>query len=471
MYSSSIAEHPPYGRSSRFLHSAAAALFRPPPGVSPVTYRTGERRTREGTVETVRPHLPPTGSHPGGRSALTCRFRCGDACFHEVPDTSGNPYFGEVLARALSRRAVLGTAAVVTLASAAGASVPPASEARAAGGGSGHGTRPGDGAKGLRFTPVPPNTADQVTVPPGYRQNIVIRWGEPILRGAPAFDAERQSARARARQFGYHNDFLSLLPLERERGVSARRQILVANHEYTDEVLKFRGYEPDAPTREQVEIAWAAHGLSVVVVGEDRRRGALTPMPRHALNRRLTATSEFLLTGSAAGSELLPPRPTAAAAGCAARSTTARAGTTPWGTTLHGEENFHQYFAHASSATDKRYGIGTGASERKWERFDPRFDVSREPNEPHRFGWVGELDPYETDFTPRKRTALGRFKHEAAQPRLTADGRAVVYVGDDEKFDYLYKSVSSRRMREGGGRAAREHDRTLLDEGTCTWRS
>lgn len=305
MYSSSIAEHPPYGRSSRFLHSAAAALFRPPPGVSPVTYRTGERRTREGTVETVRPHLPPTGSHPGGRSALTCRFRCGDACFHEVPDTSGNPYFGEVLARALSRRAVLGTAVVVTLASAAGASVPPASEARAAGGGSGHGTCPGDGAKGLRFTPVPPNTADRVTVPPGYRQNIVIRWGEPILRGAPAFDAERQSVRARARQFGYHNDFLSLLPLEREGGVSARRQILVANHEYTDEVLKFRGYEPDAPTREQVEIAWAAHGLSVVVVGEDRRRGALTPMPQHALNRRLTATSEFLLTGSAAGSEPL----------------------------------------------------------------------------------------------------------------------------------------------------------------------
>ncbi|MFE9251826.1 PhoX family protein [Streptomyces sp. NPDC007088] len=414
----------------------------------------------------MRPHLPLISSHQGGRSALTCRFRCGDACFHEAPNTSGNPYFGEVLAGALSRRAVLGTAAVVTLASAAGASVLPAPEARAAGGGSGHGTRPGDGAKGLRFTPVPPNTADRVTVPPGYRQNIVIRWGEPILRGAPAFDAERQSARAQARQFGYNNDFLSLLPLERERGVAARRQILVANHEYTDEVLMFRGYDPDAPTREQVEIAWAAHGLSVVVVEEDRGTGALTPVPRHALNRRLTATSEFLLTGPAAGSELL--RTSADRTGSRVRGTlnNCAGGTTPWGTTLHGEENFNQYFAHASSATDRRYGIGTGASERKWERFDPRFDVSREPNEPHRFGWVVELDPYDPDFTPRKRTALGRFKHEAAQPRLTADGRAVVYMGDDEKFDYLYKFVSSRRMRAGGGRAARAHNRTLLDEGT-----
>lgn len=141
-------------------------------------------------------------------------------------------------------------------------------------------------------------------------------------------------------------------------------------------------------------------------------------------------------------------------------------GTTPWGTTLHGEENFNQYFAGGSSATDKRYGIGTGATERKWERFDKRFDVAQEPNEPHRFGWVVELDPCDPDFTPRKRTALGRFKHEAAQPRLTADGRPVVYMGDDERFDYFYKFVSSKRMKKGSSRAAREHNLTLLDEGT-----
>lgn len=141
-------------------------------------------------------------------------------------------------------------------------------------------------------------------------------------------------------------------------------------------------------------------------------------------------------------------------------------GTTPWGTTLHGEENFNQYFANGSSDTDKRYGVGTATTERKWERFDKRFDLKQEPNEVHRFGWVVELDPYDPDFTPRKRTALGRFKHEAAQPRLTADGRPVVYMGDDERFDYFYKFVSSKRMKKGNSRAAREHNRTLLDEGT-----
>ncbi|MEU2108063.1 PhoX family protein [Streptomyces sp. NPDC019507] len=411
-----------------------------------------------------------SSNHAGGRSALTCRYRCGDACFHEVPNTSGNEYAGDIIAGALSRRSMMRTAAVVTVATAAGgaviaqnapsaqaAAVPAAGDARHGG----HGGGTADGARGLRFTPVEPNTADKVTVPAGYTQNVVIRWGEPILRGAPAFDADRQTARAQAGQFGYNNDFLSLLPL-REHG----RQVLVANHEYTDEVLMFKGYDAANPTREQVEIAWAAHGLSVVVVQEERKSGKLTPVTRHWLNRRLTATSEFRLTGPAAGSDLLKTSADPSGTKVLGTLNNCAGGTTPWGTTLHGEENFNQYFANGTSATDKRYGLTTGATERKWERFDKRFDAAQEPNESHRFGWVVELDPYDPDSTPRKRTALGRFKHEAAQPRLTRDGRPVVYMGDDERFDYFYKFVSSKRMKKGDSRAAREHNLTLLDEGT-----
>ncbi|MFD7092343.1 PhoX family protein [Streptomyces sp. NPDC056641] len=409
--------------------------------------------------------------HAGGRSALTCRYRCGDACFHEVPNKSDNEYVGDIIAGAMSRRSLVRAAAVVTVATAAGSALAfgpgnsSASAAAVAGNGNGNGNSGGgkaDGARGLRFTPVAPNTADKVTIPSGYAQNVVIRWGDPILRGAPAFNADKQTAKAQAGQFGYNNDFLSLLPLKGERD----RQVLVANHEYTDEILMFKGYDPAKPTREQVEIAWAAHGLSVVVVEEDRKSGKLTAVTRHQLNRRLTATSEFRLTGPAAGSDLL--RTSADRTGSRVLGTlnNCAGGTTPWGTTLHGEENFNQYFANGSSDTDKRYGIGTAASERKWELFDKRFDLKQEPNEAHRFGWVVELDPYDPDFTPRKRTALGRFKHEAAQPRLTADGRPVVYMGDDERFDYLYKFVSSKQMKKGSSRAAHEHNLTLLDEGT-----
>ncbi|WP_449348763.1 PhoX family protein [Streptomyces shaanxiensis] len=395
-----------------------------------------------------------------GRSALTCRFRCGDACFHPVPNTSANPYVGDVIATALSRRSMMRAAAVVTVAAAAGSAgavvAAPSAEAAERGGPKGR------GARGLRFAPVAPNTADAVTVPAGYAQNVVVRWGEPILRGAPAFDPERQSAAAQAGQFGYNNDFLALLPLPGERG----RQVLVANHEYTDEVLMFRGYDAANPTREQVEIAWAAHGLGVVVVEENKRNGALTLVPRHHLNRRVTATTEFRLTGPAAGSDLLKTSADPTGRKVLGTLNNCSGGTTPWGTTLHGEENFNQYFAGASRTTDKRYGIGTGASERKWERFDKRFDVAQEPNEPHRFGYVVELDPYDPSSTPRKHTALGRFKHEGATVRLTHDGRPVVYSGDDERFDYFYKFVGSKRMKHGSSRAVRAHNLSLLDEGT-----
>ena len=72
-------------------------------------------------TETAPRRLLPllTGRHGGSRSALTCRFRCGDACFHDVPNTSAGEYFGDVAARAFSRRTALKAGAVVAAAGAA----------------------------------------------------------------------------------------------------------------------------------------------------------------------------------------------------------------------------------------------------------------------------------------------------------------------------------------------------------------
>lgn len=429
--------------------------------------------------------LPLIGSpHPGGRSAMTCRYRCGDACFHEVPNTSDNEYAGDIVARAVSRRRALRAGAAVTVV-AAGAGIVGAAPATAAptapagtfgrghGRGHGHGQGHGHGARGLRFDAVEPNTADAVTVADGYDQNVVIAWGDPILRGAPAFDPARQSAAAQAGQFGYNNDFLALLPLRWERD----KQLLVANHEYTSEEVMFPGYDPENVTREQVEIAWAAHGMSVVAVEEEgrwgRRGGSLRAVPRHPLNRRITATTEFELTGPAAGSDLLKTSADPTGRRVLGTLNNCAGGTTPWGTVLSGEENFNQYFANAGAVTDPvakqrlaRYGMSGGTTSRKWEQFDDRFDVVKEPQEPNRFGWVVEVDPYDPDSTPVKHTALGRFKHEGASIRLTRDGRAVAYSGDDERFDYLYKFVSAKRMVRGNSRWARAHNMTLLDEGT-----
>jgi secreted PhoX family phosphatase len=393
---------------------------------------------------------------------MTCRYRCGDACAHPEPNTSDNAYFGDIVARAFSRRGLLRAGAVVSLAAGAvtGMALPATAAAPAR-----RGSRL---PEGLDFQPVAPNTADAVTVPAGYRPDVVVRWGDPVLRGAPEFSAGRQTAAAQAGQFGYNCDYLGLFDLPGERG----RRILVANHEYTDEELMFPGYDPARPTREQVETAWAAHGLSVVVV-EETRSNALRPVTGHRLNRRITATTPFEITGPAAGSDLL--KTSADPSGTLALGTlnNCAGGRTPWGTVLSAEENFNQYFGNAASVTDPvaaqrlaRYGVTGTASQRRWEEFDDRFDLAQEPNEVNRFGWIVEIDPYDPESTPRKLTALGRFKHEAANTHIARDGRVVVYMGDDERFDYLYKYVSKNRIARGDSRQARRHNRSLLDEGT-----
>lgn len=400
-----------------------------------------------------------------GRAAMTCRFRCGDACAHDEPNTSSNEYFGDIVARSVSRRGLLKAGAVITVAGAATSALgtmPAAAAPVATGSGSRWKT-----PTGLDFQPVAPNKVDAVVVPSGFTQGLVIAWGDKLFRQSPTFDPANQTAAAQRQQFGYNCDFLGVMPL------GHLTKLLVVNHEYTDEVLMFPGYDSAAPTREQVEIAWAAHGLSVVAVSEQRRSGALKPLVGHQLNRRFHTGSTFELSGPVRGHDLV--KTTADPKGTTVLGTlnNCAGGLTPWGTWLTAEENFNQYFANAAAVTDpttsarlSRYGVPSGATERKWERFDDRFDLAKEPNEINRFGWVVEIDPYDPTSTPKKRTALGRFKHEAAQPRITHDGRVAMYMGDDERFDYFYKFVSTGKVMRGLSAKARKHNSSLLDEGT-----
>lgn len=405
--------------------------------------------------------LPLIPTHPAGRTAMTCLYRCGNACAHDAPNTSDNPYFGDVVSGIVSRRGMLKAGAVLAVGAGAVAlgGVPAAADPVES---QGNRHRP----RGVNFDPVAPNLEDRVVTPDGYQQNIVIRWGDAVLPGAPAFDFANQTAAAQAKQFGFNNDYCGLIPL------SHNRWLMVSNHEYTTEPMLFAGYNAASPTEDQVRIAWAAHGLSVVVIEQDRR-GALHAVVDRRYNRRVTATSEFTVRGPAASADFL--RTSADPTGRKVLGTlnNCSGSVTPWGTVLSGEENFNQYFGNANQVTDPvvaarlaRYGIAGGASERKWERFDKRFDLAQEPNEANRFGWVIEIDPFSPDEPPVKHTALGRFKHEAATIQVARDGRVVAYLGDDERFDYLYKFVSDERMRFGNGRRSREHNKKLLDSGT-----
>jgi secreted PhoX family phosphatase len=119
-----------------------------------------------------------------------------------------------------------------------------------------------------------------------------------------------------------------------------------------------------------------------------------------------------------------------------------------------------------------RYGVGAGGN--RWWLADPRFDLAANPNEPNRFGWVVEIDPGDPASTPKKRTALGRLKHENAGFAEAADGRAVVYTGDDERFQYLYKFVSTNAWRRARRGSSPLDDgilyvARLAPDGTGTW--
>ncbi|MFF5094331.1 MULTISPECIES: PhoX family phosphatase [Actinosynnema] len=415
--------------------------------------------------------LPLFPNHPVGRAAVTCRYRCGNACAHEAPNTSDNAYFGDVVGEVVRRRGLLKAGAVLAVAGASGVGL--AGTAAAAPGkpdlaGADFDLGGGRRRDGLNFTPVAPNTEDRVVTPEGYDQSVVIRWGDPVLPGAPKFDFDRQTAAAQAKQFGFNNDFCGLVPLD-----GRDRWLMVSNHEYTTEEFMFRGYDAANPTREQVEIAWAAHGMSVVLVERDRRSGQLRPKPDRRYNRRVTLTSEFRVTGPATGSDLLKTSADRTGTRVLGTMNNCAGGVTPWGTILSGEENFNQYFANGNAVTDPvrqkriaRYGMSSGATTRKWERFDKRFDLTQEPNEAHRFGWVVEIDPHDPDAPPVKHTALGRFKHEGANVIIAQDGRVVAYMGDDERFDYLYKFVSDEKYKPGNSKHAREHNKKLLDKGT-----
>lgn len=305
----------------------------------------------------------------------------------------------------------------------------------------------------------------------GYNADILIRWGDPVVPGAPAFDPGKQTAAAQAQQFGYNNDFVGFAPLPLGSN-TPDHGLLCVNHEYTDEEVMFPGVGVEQQkdkfarmTKDLVDIEIAAHGGSVIEIR--KVDGTWAYDPKSTYNRRITGETECTITGPAAGHALLKT-------GADATGTTVRGmlnncsgGMTPWGTWLSAEENTNGYFWGKTADENsldgkakKRYGIPGGWY--NWGQYHDRFDVAKEPNECNRFGWIVEIDPYDPNAVPKKRTAFGRFKHEACTIVVEKDGTVVAYSGDDERFDYVYKLVAKKKY-DPNNRAA---NLDILEDGT-----
>ncbi len=299
----------------------------------------------------------------------------------------------------------------------------------------------------LGFDQIAANTMDAVTVPNGYSSQVVVRWGDPMFSGVAEFDhATRGTGESQASAYGDNVDGMALFEL-------GDASVLVNNNEYTNRSVMW-GNRPDGKfeTDDDVLKGLQAHGVSVVEIAKGANGWAMVKDSPY--NRRITPKTEMEITGPGAGHALLQTAADPSGTRCFGTWNNCGNGRTPWGTYLACEENFNGYYSSSDpdieiTAAQKRYGVSVKDRGYGWAQIDERFDIARHPNESNRNGWVVEIDPSNPESMPKKRTALGRFKHENAEVVVNGDGHIVVYMGDDERGEFLYRFVSSGVYAEG----------------------
>jgi uncharacterized protein len=381
------------------------------------------------------------------------------------------PAFEAILAARLSRRTVV-TGAAATVGLAACAHVPT--------------QRPG-GKADASFTSIAPQSNDAFTIADGYRYNLVARWGDSVVTGTPDFDTNRlvadawlnaDSVGAQERQFGTNADAVAYF--SQKPGRTARGLVCV-NHEYLNAELIWpghRGAGMKIAARKEwldrhpqaVAFMQAAHGVTVLQLYRDSKGWTRDLSARE--NRRITARTPMDIHGPARGHALM--RTHADPTGTRVLGTFANcsAGKTPWGTYLTSEENIDDYFAAGPKPIESSDDAALTEAFRRfpirensfygWDVQDSRFDARAEPREALRFGWMVEIDPHDPHSVPRKRTSLGRFQHEGANTIVGKTGHVAAYMGDDEKFEYIYKFVTRDRFDAKHPAANRD----ILDHGT-----
>jgi uncharacterized protein len=319
----------------------------------------------------------------------------------------------------------------------------------------------GDGSAPLTFTELGRTSDDKAHVAPGHDIQVLVRHGDPIRRGAPAFRPGQQTGAEQEQQFGSDNDFIAFMPLPRGSN-SSTRGLLGVNHENHRSAQIWPGMSgKDAAakyTREHAEVSMAAQGFSILEIEKSGNTWRLVDDSKY--NRRISANTPMRAGGPASGHPRLRTRDDPAGTRPVGTFNNCAGGVTPWGTILTAEENIQFYFSgdHTKgpeAAARRRYNIGT-VVRYPWGRYVDRFNLDREPNEPNRFGWLVEIDPYDPHSAPVKRTALGRMAHECGTCAVSHDGRVAVYQGDDSRMEYCYKFVTKDVVGSS---------KDLLDEG------
>ncbi len=318
---------------------------------------------------------------------------------------------------------------------------------------------------------------DSVQVAPGYSARTFFSWGDAVLADAPQWNPDASDDwQAQLKQAGDNHDGMHFFPFADNPDSHG---LLVMNHEYVNPPLHPNGMTLTDGKRplDEVRKEQAAHGVSVIEVKKDAQGQWQRVMPSR-YNRRISTLTPMAVSGPLAGNDALKTASDPGGREIIGTLNNCSSGFTPWGTYLVCEENWHNYFVNHDAAdlttrvSHKRYGIaGEGLSKLYgWETADPRFNATPDSSQPHgghvhepnRFGWVVEVDPFDPQSTPVKRTAFGRYCRECSVLSLGEDGRMAFYSGDDTKGEYVYKFVPAGRYVPGADQANRQ----LLDSGT-----
>ncbi|WP_421705059.1 PhoX family protein [Aliiroseovarius sp.] len=321
------------------------------------------------------------------------------------------------------------------------------------------------------FAPIDIATDFDIHVPEGYQWKTLVRWGDALFGAADgAYDpATGVPVHMSDKVFGENTDGMELFEVE-------GKEVIAVNSEYVNTKVNLPA-EAEGKPRDADEVTMLKNFQGVTVMEVAMQDGAYGIVKDSPFTRRITHETPMVLDGPAAGHALL--RTNEDPTGTTVRGTLNNCGSgkTLWGTYLTCEENFNGYFGATvekePTPGETRYGIG-GEGRYAYEKFDTRFDITQEPNEPHRHGWIVEIDPTDPLSTPVKHTALGRFKHENAEMTLTSDNRVVVYMGDDERGEFIYRYVSNGIYEDGGATDGLLSDGTLYvarfnDDQTGEW--
>lgn len=240
-------------------------------------------------------------------------------------------------------------------------------------------------------------------IAPGHLRQPLIRWGDRVIFDAPPWDPRNPTVEAASAQFGWDGRLAGLaVPPRAADGIP--RLVAAVVHPHVDPAMAWPG------GRDRPEVAAAMQGASLLNL--ERTPAGWVVVDGGFQSRRLGAETLCRWSGPAAAASavqgILGPE-----GGCE----------TPWGSVLLTEGEPAAWLARL------------GPLDLRW-------------SDARRWGWVVELDPFDPQSMPVKRSALGRIGAVAVAAGTATDGRAVVFLADGRPMGFLYRFVSSRPARE-----------------------